>query len=109
MMRRWSAPTEKGRCLVSSPSSASSISGGSGGTGGQRSGSPAAPAPPAAWPAPRLPIGATAFGSVATAPTKARTTSSGQWLTKRDSSVRPGMKCATNPTIGKSAEQNVWQ
>ena len=53
------------------------------------------------------PVGATAFGSVATAPTKARTTISGQWLTKRDSSVSPGMKCATNPTIGRSAEQNV--
>ncbi len=43
------------------------------------------------------PVGATAFGSVATAPTKARTTISGQWLTKRDSSVKPGDEVRDEP------------
>ena len=43
------------------------------------------------------PVGATAFGSVATAPTKARTTISGQRLTKRDSSVEPGDEVRDEP------------
>src|SRR5579871_3379803 len=107
MIRRFSGPTVKGRRLASFSSSMSSSSAGSGGTGA--TGGPACAARSRRRPSSTSAVGAAASGSLATAPTKARTATSGQRLTKRDSSVRPGMKWATKPTMGRSAEQKVWQ
>src|SRR6185437_16541743 len=107
MIRRFSALTVNGRCLPSLSSSRSRSSDGSGGTGA--TGGPRCATSSPSRASSTSPAGAAASGSLATAPTNARTTTSGQRLTRRDSSVRPGMKWATKPTIGRSAEQKVWQ